>query len=180
MDAEHDDATLAMRIAAGDDREAEAALCRRWLPRVRVYGRLHLRDADSASDLAQETLAVVIHALREKRVNETERLGAYVSGVCRNLARDWTKTERRKNALLERFGPTWADVAAPPARIEQSRLVDCLKKLGARDRAVVVLTYYAGSDGEEIATDLGMSLGNVRITRHRALKQLLLCVGGEP
>ncbi len=33
-----DDGALATRTSAGDDREAEALLCRRWLQRVRAYG----------------------------------------------------------------------------------------------------------------------------------------------
>lgn len=180
MDAEPDDEILATRIAAGDDRQAEGELCRRWFPRIRAYGRLHLRDRDASGDLAQEVLVIVIRSLREKRVTETSRLSAYISGVSRNVARDWRKGERRRGALLDRFGPTWSDIAPAPPPIERLRLVDCLRKLGARDRAIVVLTYYAGADGDEIAGELGMSVGNVRVVRHRALKQLLHCVGGEP
>lgn len=180
MDAECDDQILAERIAAGDDRQAEAQLCRRWFPRIRAYGRLHLRSADASADLAQEVLVIVLRALREKRVTETGRLPAYVSGVCRNVARDWKKGERRRDALLERFGPTWSDIAAPPPPVERLRLVECLRKLGVRDRAVVVLTYYADEDGDEIARELDMSPGHVRVARHRALKQLLHCIGGDP
>ncbi len=178
-DAGRDDATLAERIGAGDDADAEAQLCRRWFPRIRAYGRLHLRDADAAADLAQEVLVVVIGALRERRVSETDRLAAYVSGVCRNVVRDWKKGERRRGALLQRFGPTWLETVTPPPQVEGARLSDCLGRLGTRDRAIVVLTYYADRDGDEIARQLGMSAGNVRVARHRALKQLLACLGKE-
>ena len=180
MDAEIDDEALAARIASGDDRDAEAMLCRRWFPRIRAYGHSHLRDREASADLAQEVLVVVIRALREKRVTETGRLSAYVSGVSRNVARDWKKGERRRGALLESFGSAWSDIAGAPPPIERVRLGECLQKLGARDRAIVVLTYYADLDGDEIARELDMSGGNVRVARHRALKQLLRCVEGEP
>jgi RNA polymerase sigma-70 factor (ECF subfamily) len=180
MDAELDDALLARKIAAGEDRDAEAALCRRWFPRIRAFGRLRLGSAEAAADLAQEVLVVVIRALREGRVAEPERLGAYVTGVSRNLAKDWKAAERRRTALLDRFGPTWFESVTPAPRIEQARLSDCLGKLTPRDRAVVVLTYYAGADGDAIGKDLGMSESNVRVTRFRALKQLSECIGGEP
>jgi RNA polymerase sigma-70 factor (ECF subfamily) len=172
-----DDATLATRIAAGDDRQAEAELCSRWFPRVRAYGRLHL-GADAAGDLAQEVLVVLIRSLRERRVTDVDRLPAYVSGVCRNMAREWKTGERRRSSLLERFGPTWFEATTQPPPIERPQLVECLRKLAARDRAIVVLTYYADKDGDEIAQDLDMSMGNVRVSRHRALKQLLHCMGG--
>jgi RNA polymerase sigma-70 factor (ECF subfamily) len=176
MDAASD-VSLAERIASGNDTDAEAELCRRWFPRIRAYGRLHL--GAEAGDLAQEVLVVLLRALRERRVTDVQRLPAYVSGVCRNMTREWKTGERRKSMLLERFGPTLAEIAAPPPPIERLRLVECLKKLSARDRAVVVLTYYADKDGDEIARDLEMSAGNVRVTRHRALKQLLHCVEGD-
>jgi len=179
QDAGRDDASLAERIGAGDDADAEAQLCRRWFPRVRAYGRLHLRGADAAADLAQEVLVVVIGALRERRVTEIDRLAAYVSGVCRNVVRDWKKGELRRGALLQRFGPTWLETVAPAPSVEGARLAECLGRLGARDRAIVVLTYYAESDGAEIARELGMTAGNVRVARHRALKQLLACMRSE-
>jgi RNA polymerase sigma-70 factor (ECF subfamily) len=178
MGAADDDAILAERIATGDDRRAEEALCRRWLPRVRAYGRLHV-GAESAPDMAQEVLVVVIRSLRERRVTEPHRLSAYVSGVCRNVSRAWKRGERRRNGLVALFGASWSDAVVAPPSVERGRLVDCLRKLGARDRAVVVLTYYADHDGEEIARELEMTPGNVRVTRHRALKQLLQCIGGE-
>jgi RNA polymerase sigma-70 factor (ECF subfamily) len=171
-----DDVSLAERIASGDDLQAEAELCRRWFPRIRAYGRLHL--GAEAGDLAQEVLVVLLRALRERRVTDIQRLPAYVSGVCRNMTREWRTSERRRSILLERFGATLSEITAPPPQIERVRLVECLKKLTARDRAVIVLTYYADHDGDEIARELEMSAGNVRVTRHRALKQLLHCMGG--
>jgi RNA polymerase sigma-70 factor (ECF subfamily) len=174
-----DDSLLATRIAGEGDADAEAELCRRWYPRIRAYGRLHLGASD-AGDLAQEVLTILIHALRERRVTELEKLPAYVSGVCRNVARDWKKGQRRRAGLLERFGPTWIETVAAPPPMERPKLIDCLRRLGARDRAIVVLTYFADKDGDEIGRELQMSLGNVRVARHRALKQLLHCVGGEP
>jgi RNA polymerase sigma-70 factor (ECF subfamily) len=177
MDAEND-AILAARIASAEAPEAEAELCRRWFPRVRAYGRLHL-GADDAADLAQEVLVIVIHALRERRVSDVDRLAAYVSGVCRNVARDWKRGERRRAGLREQFGLAWLGTTAPPPVLERTRLVECLRKLGARERAILALTYFAGEDGDAIGRELAMSPGSVRVARHRALKQLLACVGGE-
>ncbi len=179
MDVEDDDGALAERIAACGDHAAEAALCRRWSPRIRAYGRLHLGN-DAAADLAQEVLVVVLRALRERRVTEPHRLGAYISGVCRNMSRDWKRGEQRRNAFADASAAAAAEIATPAPVVERSRLVDCLRKLGARDRAIVVLTYYADQDSDEIAGTLAMSSGNVRVARHRALKQLLYCVGGDP
>jgi RNA polymerase sigma-70 factor (ECF subfamily) len=180
MDAEQDDAALAARIAGGGDPQAEEQLARAWFPRVRAWSRLHARDADAAADLAQEELIVVLAALRERRVTETGRLPAYVLGVCRNVARDWSKGQRRRGALLERFGSEWAQAIPPAASVEKAKLAQCLQRLTPRERAVVTLTYYADRDGDEIGHALEMTPGNVRVVRHRALQQLLDCLGRQP
>ncbi len=170
------DVALALRVAAGEDPEAEAALCRRWLPRVRAYGRVHLRDADAASDVAQEILVVILRSLREGRVHGLNRLAAYVSGVCRNVVRDWRKTERRRHVLLERFGPGWDASVAPAPTVDRERLAGCLGELGARDQTIIALTYFAGRSGDEIARELVMTPGGVRVARHRALAKLHACI----
>ncbi len=174
-----EDAALARRVAGGRDRTAEAELCRRLVPRVRAYGLRHLRDAATAADLAQHVVVVVIEALRAGRVEEPERLAAFVMGVCRNTLFDWRRSEQRRRSLLEEFGPTMAEVASwPPARIDGSRLAACIERLPARERMVVALTYLADQDCDQIAGALGMSAGNVRVVRHRALRHLHDCLAG--
>jgi len=49
------DAHLAVRIADGDP-DAEAEMCRRLGPRIRLYGLRHLRSSAAADDLVQQVL----------------------------------------------------------------------------------------------------------------------------
>ena len=172
-----DDAALARRIAAGD-RDAEAALCERLYPRVRAYGLRHTRDTSIASDLAQHVLVVVIEALRAGKVDDMDRLAAFVIGACRNTLLDWRKGERRRQAILDRFGPTFSSVTLPSAIVDKDRLAQCLSQLAQREMTIVALTFYADLDGDEIARELEMTTGNVRVARHRAMKQLLECMTG--
>jgi len=67
MTVDPTDANLAARIAAGADREAEAELCQRMGPRIRLYGLRHLRDRHAAEDLMQQVLITTIEALRAGR-----------------------------------------------------------------------------------------------------------------
>jgi RNA polymerase sigma-70 factor (ECF subfamily) len=41
-----------------------------------------------------------------------------------------------------------------------------------------MMTFYAERRTVEIAAQLGLSAGNVRVIRHRALEQLRECMGG--
>jgi RNA polymerase sigma-70 factor (ECF subfamily) len=174
-----DDAELSRRVAGGQDPAAEAELCRRLYPRVRAYGLRHLRDGAGAADLAQTVLVVVIETLRAGKVDEVDRLAAFVMGVCRNTLYDWRKSERRRRLLLEEFGPSMAAVATfAPARVDRARLAACIERLPARERMVVALTYLADRDSDEIARAVGLTAGNVRVVRHRALRHLHECLGG--
>jgi RNA polymerase sigma-70 factor (ECF subfamily) len=44
---------------------------------------------------------------------------------------------------------------------------------------VVVLAFFADKSSDEVAKELGLSPGNVRVIRHRALGRLRSCMGGE-
>jgi RNA polymerase sigma-70 factor (ECF subfamily) len=177
MDAA-EDAVLARRIASGDP-TAEATLCRRLLPRVRAWGFKHVRDEALALDLGQQVVLSVLEALRSGRVVELDRLGAFVIGTCRNTLFAWRRGERRRSDLLERYGPALAEVAElRHGALDQDRLAHCFEALAPRARAVLALTYYAERSADEIGDELGLSAGNVRVARHRALEQLHGCMEG--
>ena len=144
MEARNDDAVedaaLARRIMLDRDASAEALLCQRVLPRARAYGLRHLRDAAAASDLAQDVMILLLEALRAGRVEEPDRLAAFTMGICRNTVLQWKTGDRRRQTLLERFGPELASaVGAAPAIVDKDKLALCLDRLGARERTIVVV-----------------------------------------
>ena len=55
----------------------------------------------------------VLEALRAGRLEDPGKLPAFVTRACRNTVLDWRKVERRRGALLEKFGPS---SAAPSSR----------------------------------------------------------------
>jgi RNA polymerase sigma-70 factor, ECF subfamily len=172
------DADLARRLAEGD-RGAEAELYRRLAPRVRLYGRRHLRDAAGADDLAQDVLLMTFDALREGKVREPKKLASYVLGTCRRVLAGWRRGAERRQRLLERHGQQLVPAPeAPEEPVDLDRLTRCLTGLSERERTVVVLSFYAERDAEGIGLELGLSTGNVRVVRHRALSRLRACMGG--
>ena len=156
----------------------EAELFQRFAHRIRAYGLRHLGSLAAADDLVQEVLVVVLEALREGKVREPDKLASFVLGTCRLVSSSSRATERRRERLLERFGPRdEAFELAPPIDLE--RLHRCLDSLADRQRTIVALTFYGERDGAAIASELGMTIGNVRVARHRALLQLHACMGGD-
>lgn len=171
------DGELAGRVAEGDG-AAEAELYRRLAPRVRLYGLRHLRDAAAADDLAQDVLLVTFDALRAGKVREPDRLASFVLGTCRHVVGGLRRGNARRRKLLERFGPELAPAAARggEAALDLGALTRCLERLSERERAVVVLSFYAERDSADIAGELGLSAANVRVVRHRALARVRTCM----
>ena len=178
-----DDGALARRITeAGStpDSVAESELYRRLAPRVRLYGLRHLRDRHGAADLVQNVLLMTLERLRAGRIREPERIGSFVLGTCRMTVLEMRRGTRRREALLETFGDVAATFESPePGLLDGDRLARCLEALSERERSVVVLTFFADRDADEVAAELSIKSGNVRVIRHRALSRLRACVDGS-
>jgi RNA polymerase sigma-70 factor (ECF subfamily) len=174
---------LARRIAAaapGIDAEAEAALYRLLAPRVRLYGRRHLRDEDEARDLMQHVMLATLEKLRAGELREPERIASFVFGMCRMVILEMRRGTQRRDELLEKFGPDLeiADIAIAP-RLDEARVADCLQRLAERERVVLVLSFYEEEPAERVGETLGLTPNNVRVIRHRAIEHLRECVMGK-
>jgi RNA polymerase sigma-70 factor (ECF subfamily) len=178
-----DDAALARRVAGAGgayDLDAEAELCRRLAPRVRLYGRKHLRDDHAAADLVQQVLLTTLERLRYGGLREPERLGSFVLGMCRMVVLDLRRTRARRERLLRSFaGDSPAVDAAREPWLDDDRLQLELAALPERERSVLVMTFYDDRPAAQIAAELGLTAGNVRVIRHRALERLRDRLGGE-
>src|SRR5262245_28552889 len=178
------DEALARRIAggrAGSTDAEEAELYRRFAPRVRLYGRRHLRNDAAADDLAQDVLLLTFERLRASDVRRPEEIGSFILGTSRMMAHGERRLARRREALAARFMDTTAAIApSSTTLLDAPRVAACLRALAERDRLVVMLTFYADREAPRIAADLGISPGAVRVIRHRAMARLRDCVlGGE-
>jgi len=170
------DADLAPRIADGD-REAEAELCRRMSPRIRLYGLRHLRSSSAADDLVQHVLLKVLESLRAARLREPDKVAHFVLGTCRMTVLELRRSSQRQEELLATFGGDLVPNAPPMPTLDDRQLARCVQGLSERERSVVVMTYYDEHTAAETAGALGISQANVRVIRHRALQQLRACMG---
>jgi RNA polymerase sigma-70 factor, ECF subfamily len=174
------DGTLARLIGASprgaDALAGEAELCRRFAPRIRLYGLRHLREKDAADDLVQRVLGLTLQKLRDGAVREPDRIASFVLGAARTMSRDWNRART--------FEPLDADAEQAPAEAVRSpdplareQLARCVEALAERERAVIVLSFFQEQNADEIGKALGMKPGHVRVARHRAVGQLRDCMG---
>lgn len=178
-----EDGALARRIAgagAVPDAQAEAELYRRLAPRVRLYGLRHLRDRAAAADLVQQVLLMTIERLRAGEVREPERIVSFVLGACRMTVLEIRRAGRRRSELLETYVDKEEGFEAPePVALDPERLAGCLERLSERERSVVVMSFFADKPADEVGAELGITGGNVRVIRHRALGRLRDCMGAD-
>lgn len=170
------DGELVRTIGAREDDapDAEVELCRRFAPRIRLYGLRHLRDEDRAADLVQAVLLVVLQAARAGRIADPERVDRFMLGTSRNVAQRMRDTDSRAagDAAL-------VDIPAPDQsheRIDSAALVRCMAALDDRGRQVVTLSFIEERPSDEIAALLAISTANVRVVRHRAITALRRCL----
>lgn len=178
MSLELTDAELARHIGSGSHPEEEAELFRRMAPRARLYGLRHLRDEHAAEDLTQQVLITTIEALRAGRLRDTEKLASFVLGTCRMIVLDWRRSAQRKERLFAQFGRELPAVVQPPMpRMDRERLAGCVQDLKERERTVIVMAFFDEQTSADVAGFLGISEANVRVIRHRAIRQLRECLG---
>ena len=169
------DASLAPRIAEGDP-QAEAEMCRRMAPRIRLYGLRHLRSPSAADDLVQQVLLKVLEALRAARLREPDKLAQFVLGTCRMMVLDLRRTSHRQEELLAIFGGDLVPDPRPGPTFDERQLAHCVQALKERERSVIVMTFYDEQTAAETARFLGISEAHVRVIRHRAIQQLRVCM----
>jgi RNA polymerase sigma-70 factor (ECF subfamily) len=188
--ADDDDTVLARRIiarasGAARDAAAEAELCRRLGPRIRLYGLKHLRNEAAAADLMQDVLILLLDKLRAGAVRDPEQVASFALGTARQTVIDWRRSGARRVRILEQFPVDLMPSESSdeePELIDEERLRGCLGVLPERERAVLVMTFYDDRSADAVAAELGLKAGNVRVIRHRGLERLRGCMeaaGGE-
>jgi RNA polymerase sigma-70 factor (ECF subfamily) len=138
--------------------------------------RRALNDAARAEDAVQETLARALKALRENRLREPEKLGAFVAAIARHVIADFHRESARTVPLR-----SMPETASAPDRdpleslISESERADvrrALAALGSGDRDILRLSYFQGLTPAQIAERLGEPAARIRKRKSRALARL--------
>ena len=156
---------------------AEAELCARFAKRVRLYGMRHLKNQDAALDLAQDVMILTIQKLRAGEVREPDRIGSFILGSARMMVHEQHRGRSREDLFGDDFPVGLEFTQNEPDSFAADRLKKCLDSLAERERAILMLTYYAEQSTATIAGSLGIEAGNVRVIRHRGMENLRDCIG---
>lgn len=131
-------------------------------------------DRHLAEDLVQTTLGKLFAAW--KRVSRAENPAAYAQTV---LTRTFISHRRRRSSSeipIEHLPDAGANRVDSELRLT---LLDALRQLPERDRAIVVLRYWEDRSIEETAAQLGIRIGIVRTQSMRSLAKLRALLGDD-
>ncbi len=181
---------LVPRVAAGD-RDAEAAVLRRFERGVRLLVRRHCRANDPiAEDIAQDVLCTLVERIRAGAIEDPQALPAYVRAtVVHAVAAEYRRRAVREQRHVRASTEDQSHAGAGPfERIEVERLSAAFQSLlaqlpMARDRELLQRFYLLEQGKSEVCRALGIPAGHFHRVIHRARQrfgELLMRAGLAP
>lgn len=166
---------------------AESELIDRFWQRVRLLAVRKLGDPTAAEDVAQETLRRVIEAVRQDRIRNPDALPAFVLQTARHVCSHRLRDSHRRSKKYHLFrrepeeNPSPRDpVASLVSRERREAVREALARLSDSDRTLLRRFFYEGHETREVASDLDLEAGTVRVRKHRALRRLARELGEKP
>jgi len=159
-------------MSAQLDAEFREFMHGRWPAMVRLAYAL-TGDQGHAEDVAQAAFARAYASW--PKVRRTGNPEAYVRRIVVNENRNRFRKQRVAERLTDvppEPGPGTGAADATSQYDERSALMAALRRLGPRQRAVVVLRYWLGLTEAEAAAELNCSVGTVKSQASRALATL--------
>ncbi|HET9182456.1 MAG TPA: sigma-70 family RNA polymerase sigma factor [Candidatus Angelobacter sp.] len=179
------DAAYLRALNQGDE-ETEQHFFHYFTPLIRARLRKYLRSSDLVQDAMQETFARVLAAVRARNgVRHPERFGAFVHAVCRNVALETWRSERRFVALEDPDSENHAEVAEPepgpfrsPHRMAEAaeareRVRKVLAELSSLDRQLLVAVFLDEEERGHVCQQMRVSRAHLRILLFRAKQRFL-------
>lgn len=155
-----------------------AAWCRSAYPRLVGLIDVYCGDLQVAEDVAQETLLKVCRDWR--RVRRMNSPTSWANRVAINLANTHFRRRGAERRAYSRSQPIPGDDRHHVDQGEAVAVRAAVSRLPRRQRAVLVLRFYAGHSVGETAELLGLPTGTVKSLSHRAMGALRRELGDEP
>ena len=168
-------ADFLQRIAERGDVEAFRKLFQSYAPRVKSYMMRQGADANTAEELAQETMLTV---WRKASLYSGEKGSAttWIFTIARNLRIDRLRRELTWVALPDGHDEEASSDALPDEILSDQerkvRVQQALSVLPADQHEVVSLSYVEGLSHSEIAERLGLPLGTVKSRMRLAYQKI--------
>jgi RNA polymerase sigma-70 factor (ECF subfamily) len=150
------------------------ALCQNYAERVFKFAQLISSDAGNAEDLAQDALERAIRGLKTFNPAKGEIEG-WLWRIVVNAGRDAGRIAGRQRLVFELLADRWAldeKVVDVADQFRTDEVVQAIRALTRRHRAVLALRYGADLDYRHVGRALGISETAALMATRRALANL--------
>jgi RNA polymerase sigma factor (sigma-70 family) len=147
------------------------ALFETYSPDIVAYCGWRAGSASDAQDAAAEVFLTAWRRLDELPDGDAARVWLYATA--RRVIANQRRSNRRRVALLERLARETAPApeAAPAPNPERELVHEALRRLGPRDREVLLLAEWEGLSPAQIAVVVGCLTVTARGRLHRARRR---------
>lgn len=137
------------------------------------YAELLCGDREQARDIVQTVLTRAYS--RWRHIEHGDPYG-YLCRAVTNAVTDWWRMAHRRREQVADTLPEQAVTDHATVFENRQTLLAALGELTARERAVVVLRYLDDRAEREVADLLGVSVGTVKSTCHKALRKMRIAI----
>jgi RNA polymerase sigma-70 factor (ECF subfamily) len=171
---------ILLNRARAFDEQALGQIYDAYFERLHRYAYRFVGDAESAQDIAAETLRRLLEALRDGRA--PNHLGAWLYRVAHNLAMDQHRRRPAEGLVSLEPDLDQADEADTEAdseqRLAQEKVRAALAQLTPEQQNVVVLKFMEGYSNAEVGALMNKPEGAIKSLQHRALVALKRALTG--
>jgi RNA polymerase sigma-70 factor (ECF subfamily) len=166
------DESYVERLQAGDFRTQEHFVAYfSELIQLKLRSRLHSPQA--IEDVRQETFTRVFTALRDGKIRQPDRLGAFVNSMCNNVLLEHYRASSRSSSLDDEeqqdFPATNVDVLGTVAAKQMGEKIrEILDEMPERDRRLLREVFLEERDKDEVCRNFGVDREYLRVLLHRA------------
>jgi RNA polymerase sigma factor (sigma-70 family) len=165
--------SLARRVRIGDP-AAEDEFVAMFYGEVQAAIGSKISNHHVVPDLTQDVMIAVLVGLREGRIRHPERLAQYVYGTVRHVVAAYLRKHGRPPWL--EFPPVADEMLTQDElvaiREDLVSLYDAMWRLAPADRAILRLSVFDDLTSAEMASRLGMTPGQLRQRRSRAMRKI--------
>ena len=140
---------------------------------IQLKLRSRVNSPQAIEDIRQETFTRVFAALRDGKIRQPERLGAFVNSMCNNVLLEHYRSSSRHDSLDDDEQPEIpaanVDVLASLAAKQMGEKVrEILEEMPERDRRLLRGIFLEEREKDEICGDFGVDREYLRVLLHRA------------
>jgi RNA polymerase sigma-70 factor, ECF subfamily len=166
------DESYVQRLQAGDLRTQEHFVAY-FSELIQLKLRSRLNSPQAIEDVRQETFTRVFVALRDGKIRQPERLGAFMNSMCNNVLLEHYRSSSRDDSLDDEEQP---EIPAPNVDVlgviagkqMEEKIREILEEMPERDRRLLRDIFLEERDKDEICKDFGVDREYLRVLLHRA------------